>query len=199
MPRLRMSLSSLMVTVAVIALGLAGITSASRLWTVVAATATLALLLSAILASWLASGLERGFWAGFAVFGWTYLVLVNWDWVGGQFGHDLTPNLGAAAEWLIPEVRDPVMATLPMAPPAGPAPVGTAARSRIVPPALAPGAAAVSALRSDYYERAQERQIKIGNFVEIGRLVLALLFALLGGFIGRMLAERRDRPRGADL
>ena len=52
-------------------------------------------------------GIDRAFWVGFALFGWTYLILVNWDWVGGQFGHDLTAGISEAAEWLLPEVKAP--------------------------------------------------------------------------------------------
>ena len=33
--------------------------------------------------------------------------------------------------------------------------------------------------------------VKIGNFVQIGRMTLALLFALVGGIVGRLLFSRR--------
>ncbi len=52
----RISLATLIGIVAVIALGLAGMLSASRLWLMLASTAMLAILLTAILASWLFSG-----------------------------------------------------------------------------------------------------------------------------------------------
>ena len=35
-------------------------------------------------------GGERAFCLGFSLFAAVYLVLVDWDWIGGQFGHDLT-------------------------------------------------------------------------------------------------------------
>src|SRR5262245_5156858 len=98
MPRYRISLAGSLGIVAVIAMGLAGMRSASSLWTMAAATVTLALLLSAVIAARLLDGLDRAFWAGFAVFGWSYLLLVNWDWIGGQFGHDLTAGLSDVAE-----------------------------------------------------------------------------------------------------
>ena len=37
------------------------------------------------------------------------------------------------------------------------------------------------------------RQIRVGNFVQISRMVLALGFALFGGYLGRLF---NDRQRG---
>ena len=106
----RISLASLIGMVAMIALALAGMLSGSRLWLMLTSTVTLAVLLAALLASWLFLGNDRAFWVGFALFGWTYLILVNWDWVGGQIGHDLTVigiNDCAADCELLPEVKPP--------------------------------------------------------------------------------------------
>jgi hypothetical protein len=153
MPTLRFSLATLLAIVAVIALGLAGLTLASPLATAATATVTLAVLLAAIVAACLLTGIDRAFWLGFALFGWTYLVLVNWDWVGGQFGHDLAAGLGDFAERLVPE--------------------------------LAPG------------EDWQVRQAKVGNVVQIIRMLLSLLFALAGGFIAGALARRRASQAGS--
>ena len=35
------------------------------------------------------------------------------------------------------------------------------------------------------------RQIRVGNFVQISRMALALCFALIGGYLGRAFNERR--------
>jgi hypothetical protein len=94
--------------VAVIALGLTGLFSASTVWTTAAATLTLALLLGAVLGAILLRGADRAFSLGFALFGVVYLVLVEWDWVGGPLGHDLTMGLASLAETMIP---DPTFAT----------------------------------------------------------------------------------------
>jgi hypothetical protein len=204
-----------MALVAVVALGLAGMTSASKLWTAAASTVTLALLLGAILAACLLDRLDRAFWAGFALFGWTYLVLVNWDWIGGQFGHDLTPDLSAIAERVVWRPAPPIQATsafppmpLPVAPPVPPAaqPGGALSPTRPVPSAsLAPPgrvppmpAPAFSAPVVDF-ELHQQRQIKVGNVVQIIRMILAIAFAFVGGYIGRALAEKRERDRGPGL
>jgi hypothetical protein len=160
----RFGLASLLGTVGVIALGLAGLFSATTFWTSAAATLTLAILLGAALGARLLTGRDRAFCLGFALFGGVYLVLVDWDWIGGPFGHDLTVGLSDVAEWILP---------------GRPPPVPTAAAT------AAPVFAPVEVLRA--------RQIRVGNFVEIGRCALALFFALLGGCVGVALLDRRDR------
>jgi hypothetical protein len=171
MPRPRISLASLLGIIAVIALGLAGMMSASSVWTTAAATVTLALLLTALLGARLLDGIDRAFWAGFALFGWTYLLLVNWDWVGGQFGHDLTAGLSDVADSIFADVTVP-----------GPA----------RPPASGFTTQPPSRPDIEYVELVRQRQIKIGNFVQIGRMFLSLVFGLSGGFISMTFARRRE-------
>jgi uncharacterized membrane protein YeaQ/YmgE (transglycosylase-associated protein family) len=158
--RLRLSLSAAMGIIAVIALGLAGMMAASRFWTTAAATVSLALLLGSLLSAFMSEGTDRAFSAGFALFGWTYLLLVNWDWIGGQFGHDLTAGLSEIADMLFPEPTPPVPTQV------------------------------------QYFNQISYRQTRIGNFVQISRLLLSLLFALLGGFIAMALVKRRESRKG---
>jgi hypothetical protein len=191
MPRYRISLAGSLGIVAVIAMGLAGMRSASTLWTTVAATVTLALLLAAVIAARLLDGLDRAFWAGFALFGWSYLLLVNWDWVGGQFGHDLTAGLSDVAEAMFAKDDVPT----PPQPPATSFTARTPQKVTIQPdpgvvnPPSATGFVVVS--QGSSLELARARQIKLGNFVQIGRMFLALIFGLLGGLIARALAHAR--------
>jgi hypothetical protein len=159
MPRLRISLWIMLAAVALAALGLAGMASPSRLALAVAATVTLAVLLAAILAAWLGPRIDRAFWVGFAVFGWTYLVLTNLDWVGGRFGHDLTAGLDDLVDMLVTHAPNP----------------------------------APSGVRSP--ELLRDRQMRAGNVIEIGRMLLALAFAVAGALVGTVLARRRE-PRG---
>lgn len=185
----RISLATLIGIVALIALCLAGMLSPSRLWLMLASTVTLALLLAALLASWLFSGDDRAFWVGFALFGWTYLILVNWDWVGGQIGHDLTVGINEAAEWLLPEVKAPGLPFGVASPPPGASTILPALPGQAVPipPTLVNSA--------DYYELSRQRQIKVGNFVQICRMMSALGFAALGGWVARILAQREEKRR----
>jgi hypothetical protein len=204
MPSLRISLAGSLGIVAVIAMGLAGMVSASSLWTTAAATVTLAVLLTALLAARLLEGIDRAFWAGFALFGWSYLILVNWDWVGGQFGHDLTAGLSDVAEAVFPEV--PVTATPLPAPPPTPTPTRLI-RGRVSDPgaALLPAPGAVpapppstaAASTTQYLQLVRERQIKLGNFVQIGRMFLSLAFGLLGAWIAQVFARRRESAANA--
>lgn len=149
------TLAGLLVLVALLALAMAAVRSASVLWTTAATTFALAVLLAAPLAAVYARGGERAFWVGFTLFGWVYLILVNWSWLGAQVGHDLTGGLRELAEaWL------PFDETQPFASPA------------------------------DRTEKQLQHAIRLGNVSQIGRLILTLLFALLGGVVSRSLAGR---------
>ncbi len=161
MGRPRLTLASMMGLVAVSALGMTGLFSASTFWTAAAATVTLMLLLGAVLGAVLLRGGEGAFCLGFALFGIVYLVLVEWDWLGGQLGHDLTSGLIDLAESILPS---PVFATRANA---------------LNPPIHVPSEALAA------------RQIRVGNFVQISRMALAIGFALAGGYLGRAFSERQ--------
>jgi hypothetical protein len=161
--RPRFTLASLLGLVALIALGFAGLFSATTFWTSAAATLTLALLLGAVLGIVLLHGVERAFWLGFALFGGVYLVMVEWDWIGGQLGHDLTAGLSDVAEQLLP------------------------------PPSVASPPTAPGFFPQVPVETTRSWQIKTGNFVQIGRFSLAILFAVLGGLVARWFFQRRER------
>lgn len=161
----RLSLAGSLGFVAVFALGLTGLRSATTFWTSAAAMLTLGLLLASVLGVCLLRGRERAACLGFALFGIVYLVLVNWDWVGAQFGHDLTAGLGDLADELVPKPTGASLAN----------PGGT--------PILTTPAEDLAA-----------RQVKVGNFVQISRMVLALLFAAAGAGIGALLAGRGAEP-----
>ena len=90
-----------------------------------------------------------------------FFVLVEWDWVGGQLGHDLTSGLLDLAEAIIPT---PTIAT----------------------PAIATGTPIATPL-----QLLAARQIRVGNFVQISRMAMSIGFALLGGFLGRVFDNRQ--------
>jgi hypothetical protein len=176
MREVHLSIAGMLWIVAVVGLWLASLRSLSTLSTSIAATITLASLLTGVLAVVLLRGKAQAFWLGFVLFGTVYLLLVNWDWIGGQFGHDLTAGLSDFGERLVPpdpNIGNPAAVFAPQ-PGATPAP----ARMPVV-----------------YYESAQQRAIRLGNFVQIGRMSLCLLFALAGGGIARLLAGSAGRSR----
>lgn len=171
MPRLRISIAGLVGLIAVMALWMASLRAATVWWTTAASTVTLGVLLSAALGAAFRSGAERAFWTGFCLFGTVYLVLANWDWLGAQFGHDLTGGLGDLAVWANP---DPTRPTAAASTPSG------------------------AAFTNPYFVTMQDRAIRIGNFVQIGRMVLALLFAMAGGTVARTFAEREAEGRAVE-
>lgn len=97
----RLSLAGALGMIALLALGMFALRSATPWWTMLAASATLFVLLTGVLGASQTRGSDRAYWLGFALFGITYLILVNWDWLGGQFGHDLTRGLSDWAEELV--------------------------------------------------------------------------------------------------
>src|SRR4051794_34815811 len=99
----RLSIAGLLGIVAVAALGMTGLRSATTFWTSAAGTITLGLFLGSILGACMLRGRERAGCVGFALFGIVYLILVNWDWIGGQFGISLTAGLGDLADTLVPK------------------------------------------------------------------------------------------------
>ncbi len=188
----RMTIAGMLAFVAVMALVFASLRSASVVWTNVMATLTLIVFLRAALAAFMTRGAERSFWIGFAVFGWVYLILVNWDWIGGQFGHDLTGGLSEAAEYVIPPV------TVVQTPPSLPAPGPVSQNPTITSFNVRAGAyirssTAPSATLDARMTQNLERNVKIGNFVEISRMGLSLLVAMVGGLMGRRLAAHGAR------
>jgi hypothetical protein len=169
MRHLRITILGMIGLVAMVGFWLASLIAATAWWTSAASTVTLAILLSSVLGACFQRGLDRAYWSGFALFGITYMILVNWDWLGGQFGHDLTGGLSALAEIVIPsEPQAPSpFQRLP--------PGGVRANQKTIGESL-------------------ELVIRRGNFVQIGRMGLTLLFAILGGLIARFLAARGERP-----
>ncbi|MGE3822290.1 MAG: hypothetical protein AB7I30_22995 [Isosphaeraceae bacterium] len=97
----RLSLAGALGLVALLALGLASLRSATVWWTMLASSATLFVLLTGVVGAIERRGADRSFWLGFALFGITYLLLVNWDGFGGQFGYDLTRGLDDWAETVV--------------------------------------------------------------------------------------------------
>src|SRR4051812_29116963 len=78
MSRPRVSIAGLMGVVLFIGVGFAALKGASRLWASALFTLTLAVLLGASLGAVARRGPERMAWTGFAVFGWSYLILSFW-------------------------------------------------------------------------------------------------------------------------
>jgi hypothetical protein len=161
MARFRLSIASMIGFVAVAGCCLAAMRSSSPLWTALGTTLVLGILLSTVLGAIFLQDDSRAFASGFALFGSVYLLLVNWDWIGGQLGRDLTAGLGDFVERVV----------FPLDPSKKPSYFD--------------------------YETRQFRQHRIGNFLQISRLALSLLFGLVGGLIARAMAVRSRTERAA--
>jgi hypothetical protein len=75
MIRARASIATLLVVVGLLAIGFAALRVSSRLWACACVSTDLLALVIAIGASIYRRGSRRAFWVGFALFGWTYLIL----------------------------------------------------------------------------------------------------------------------------
>lgn len=85
----RFSIAGLMGVVVVCGLGFAALRTDSPIWAHATLSLTLLALLTAILGAAIRRGRSRAFWLGFAVFGWTYLVLA----IGPWFKTEISPHL----------------------------------------------------------------------------------------------------------
>ena len=109
-------------------------------------------------------------------------MLVNWSWIGEQVGHDLTgESARRPTSCFRPSPRRPRRRSRRRRP---------GALARAIPPPV----------NSLYFDMARKCDIKLGNFVQIARLSLTLVFALVGGVVGRAFAARTEAAhrRSAD-
>jgi hypothetical protein len=169
LPRFRFTIAELILVVVVAALGLAAIRSGSPVWAGAMFSITFFALICAFLGIALGRGLRRIYWSGFALLGWSYLLLSYNPWLNERFGQFLlAPNLF--------EYLDVVLH-------AG-IPAGTAMRS------LPPGIQGASATGGGFGGAAGVADLT--EFVRIGIAMEALLWAFLGGWTARYFASGRD-------
>ena len=80
----RTSIAGLMGAVLVASLGLTALRSGSAVWAGTTFLVTCGVLALAVVGVVCRAGPGRAWWLGFALFGWGYLVLVFWGWLGGE-------------------------------------------------------------------------------------------------------------------
>jgi hypothetical protein len=163
------SIAALTGIVAAIAVGMAALRYASDAWAVSLAIFTLALLFTSILGA--IHGTNRGFWRGVALFGWGYLLLDGFtvSWIDST----IRPHtfLMPALTELYPYLHHDPPRQHP----------GSKGGLGIV---LAPGVMPPVELFSSQHR----------SFQTVGIWISRLLFALLGGIIGRIVIANH-RPR----
>jgi hypothetical protein len=90
----RISIRTLMAFIVISAVGLAAVRSGSAAWAGVLFSITFFALTSSFLGITLGRGTRRVYWSGFALLGWSYLILVYTPWLNEQVGRFLlAPNL----------------------------------------------------------------------------------------------------------
>jgi hypothetical protein len=106
--RYHFTLKGLMIAIVMIGVGIAALVRPTKLWAIVLPFLLLTLCLTAILGLVFRRGPKRAFWVGFAVFGWTYFVLIlvlSWrfDFVnsGVSFPHAFGESLGIVIGFLM--------------------------------------------------------------------------------------------------
>jgi hypothetical protein len=96
MTRLRFTLAQSMATVLYLGFGFAALRNADELWASATYTLAIVLIAAALVGAFARSEGARTPWIGFAVFGWTYLLIVHlpeWDVGGLGFGPIRKPHL----------------------------------------------------------------------------------------------------------
>jgi hypothetical protein len=106
MTRLRYTIAQSMAIVLAVGFGLAALRNADAFWASATYTLAITMLAAALVGCIARSGVARSTWAGFAVFGWTYLLVVQlppWDIGGFGFGPIRKPIL--LIEWCITRLQ----------------------------------------------------------------------------------------------
>ena len=182
MIRSRVSIATLLVVVGLMAVGFAALRVSSRLWANASFSVVLLSLVVAIAALIYRQGPRRAFWAGFALFGWTYLILV--------FG---PAPLNGWKDWL---VTVPVLAMLEERLLIEAAPNATGrppASSRVIP--RAPQAAYAELTPWSYWTATdRSNPFSSDSFNRIGHSLFCFGIAMAGGAFCRFLRDTRDEP-----
>jgi hypothetical protein len=168
----RFSIAGLMAAVFILAVGFAGLRTASSLWASAVFTSAITLFAIAMLAAAACRGASRMTWLGFGVFGWTYLLATFWLWPAPN-GVSAPPLLTKAVlDYFQPSSNNSTVMWIDTAP------AGEMSTDRAM---TAPFAGRV--VNRFHYRR-------------IGHTLAAIAFGLFGALLGTVLAARRQSADG---
>ena len=91
MKRPRITIAHIILVVLVVAIGLAAIRSGSAAWAGAMFSITFFMMICSFLGIALGQGMRRVYWSGFAILGWSYLLLLYVPWLDGKVGQ-LSPG-----------------------------------------------------------------------------------------------------------
>ena len=172
MHHLRVTIAQLLLVVFITAIGLAAIRSGSTAWSGALVSITYFAMICSLLGIALGRGTRRVYWTGFAMLGWSYLLLIYIPWLHENLGqYLLAPNLFEQIEVFL-QTRESAgsgMQSVPLGVMGATATAGGFGG--------ATGAAGLS------------------DFARIGTSMEALLWAFLGGWAARYFASGRE-PEG---
>jgi hypothetical protein len=193
MPKVRFNIAGLLFLVLVLGVALAALRQSSDLWESGFFTATVAILLVSILLSVHRDGLTQAFWLGFAVLGWSYVVLTIVPPIESRL---ITTKALAYLQSKV-HARRPLKIT-------------TVRHSGSWAQTDQSQNVWFSSDAGDRFVTSGQGQLWIwdsaagkllsgwnstsGNFIRIGHSLLALLVAWLGGQLSRALCRGRRRP-----
>ena len=170
--RVRFSIAGVMVVVLLLAVGFAGLRTASAIWASAVFTLTVTLLAGAMLGAVACRGPSRIAWLGFGVFGWTYLLATFWLWPGPN-GVSAPPFLTKALlDSFQPSLRTAGVITL------DPGPTGEMS-TEPPPMPMSP-------------RRFAGRIVNLLHYRRIGHTLAAIVFGLLGALLGTLFSARSE-------
>jgi hypothetical protein len=191
MNRLRFSIASLITLVGIAATGFAAIRVASPGWAGGVFSLTILAMLTSILGIVHRRGPKRVFWIGFAIFGWTHLVLVFAPWFYNRVGPQL---LGAQLFTELYPVVHPASANAGMGGFGGMGGMGGGMGGGFRQ--LAVGGMGGMGMGGGAAP-APGTFVSASNFLQIGQSLETLLWAFLGGWTATYLSSgRREEARG---
>jgi hypothetical protein len=176
MGRPRFRIAHIILFVVVVAVGLAAIQSGSAAWAGAMFSITFFTMISSFLGIALGRGMRRIYWMGFATLGWSYLLLLYVPWLHARVGRFLlAPNLFVVLEEVIhPDAQG-----------GG----GMQSVSPLILAAIATGGGFGGG------PAAGASVEEMSDFVRIGLMMEALLWAFLGGWVACYFASGRDEGR----
>jgi hypothetical protein len=178
--RIRFSIAGLMAAVLLLAVGFAGLRTASPLWASGIFTMTVTVFAGAIVGAAACQGPSRFAWLGFGIFGWAYLLATFWLWPAPN-GVTAPPFLTKALlDYFQPSSNTAAVMWIDTVPPGE--------MSTEPPPMVTtkvPGTANLATM-TPFAGRAVNRL----HYRRIGHTLAAIFFGLLGALLGAILRGR---------
>jgi hypothetical protein len=175
-----------MAIVLLLAVGFAGLRTATALWASAAFTLTVTLLATALLGAAACRGRPRMACLGFSIFGWVYLLTTFWLWPGPN-GVSAPPFL---TKMLLDAIQPVSMTSAVMTVDPGPA----GEEMRVEPPPLV--TTPLPGNRGTRTAPFAGRVVNLLHYRRIGHMLAAVAFGLLGGLLATLFSALSEAGEG---